>query len=203
MATLLALALIGCGAESQTPALRPEFASRCGVPRTVAPGLERCENFVLHKVGPIVCPAKTGESTRGHYLYQEYQRQAERGLDPQCATDEACNAAPYGFCAGTSSSPLQCRYGCSTDAECGPGQACNCQEVYGVCVTASCTSDASCAPGFACTSWDDGCRGRGYACESPEDECASRLDCAEDLICIWDGARRVCGAPPECSETAG
>jgi hypothetical protein len=210
-ATLLALVLISCGAESQPselrpesqpPELRPEFASVCGMPGSVAPGLEQCQNGVRHRLGPIVCPAR-GRGQTEHSLYQVYQYQVERGLNPECGLHAMCSSAPYGRCEETSRGELRCRYGCSTDAECGPGQACNCQNSYGACVPASCTSDASCAPGFACTSWDDGCSGSGYACEQTEDECASHLDCAEGLFCIWDSARRVCAAQPVCSEDAG
>lgn len=199
-ATLFAaLVIVACGAESQTPELRPEFMSLCGASWTITPGLEQCDGNVRHRSSAVSCPADY-PGTRGHLLYQLYSAQTNRGLAPECATDSECNAAPNGFCSGTFDVPMQCTYGCSADEDCAPGEACACGAAYGECVPANCRGDASCAPGYACTSWDDDCGGRGFACETPEDECWSNAECGEGRICAWDGSRRVCDQGPACSD---
>jgi hypothetical protein len=199
---LAALILSACAAEAETPELRPEFATRCGSTQSFEPGLERCENGVQHKIGPVLCVARP-QGTRGHQLYQTALMQSGRGLSPECNSDDACTAEPHGYCAGGSATPLRCEYGCVSDDECGDGQLCACGDPVGRCVPASCTSDASCAPGYACTSWEDGCYGTTFSCESPEDECWTARDCGEGLACTYNGSRRVCVPSPTCSGDQG
>lgn len=196
---LSACALTACAAEAETPALRPEFLSLCDAPLAVTAGLEECPNRVRHRTGPVQCPKPTG--LREHYLINVYQGQVSNGREPQCMLDSSCTEAAHGFCATFSndrSIVMQCKYGCSSDDDCEPGQACSCGEAFGECVSANCRSDASCSAGYACTSWADGCNARGFACETAEDECFSPADCAEGFACTWDGTRRVCSPRPEC-----
>lgn len=76
-----------------------------------------------------------------------------------------------------------CIYGCSVDADCGPGELCVCGPDLGssasACVPASCSSGSDCASGVCGLSiYDDGCRTtRRIACKTSDDECNSDDDC--------------------------
>lgn len=106
-----------------------------------------------------------------------------------CALDTDCTASPYGSC-----ELGQCRYGCVSDAECGPEQICFCGAEIGQCLDAACRSDAECPPDYPCTGNQPfGTPGVTFRCQSPFDECQSDYDCpGARMHCGSDGDHRFC-----------
>lgn len=81
-----------------------------------------------------------------------------------CFSDEDCDEAPYGACqlTGHHAPNCTCVYGCTSDADCGPGQVCMCApiDVGTTCIAADCRTDNDCAEGQRCLltpsmNWED------------------------------------------------
>ena len=106
-----------------------------------------------------------------------------------CALDTDCTASPHGFC-----ELGQCRYGCVSDAECGPEQICFCGAEIGQCLNAACRSDAECPPDYPCTGNQPfGAPDVSFRCQTPFDECQSDYDCpGARMHCGSDGDHRYC-----------
>jgi hypothetical protein len=120
---------------------------------------------------------------------------------------DSCHAFEHGYCkyyaggygpAGFAGGSSVCESGCSTDAECGPGSVCLCDEpdspTGGACRPSNCRTDANCADGYRCASYGDACGGPGaFACQGPSDECLGpSATCAD---CEWSSfeGKRTCG----------
>jgi hypothetical protein len=71
-----------------------------------------------------------------------------------CFSDDDCDEAPHGACqlTGHHAPNCTCVYGCTSDAECGPGRVCMCApiDVGTTCVAADCRTDDDCAEGQRC-----------------------------------------------------
>jgi hypothetical protein len=132
----------------------------------------------------------------------------EVSLSYACREDTDCTAQPNGYCALASprgwtlgASFTQCRYACSTDADCGGGTLCECGEPGGQCVSAQCFVDSECGMGMRCAPYDatPGCdlESRIWACQRPGDECGIDAHCGAAQACaVIDGTRRC--TPPSC-----
>ena len=115
-----------------------------------------------------------------------------------CFSDDDCDAAPYGACELQGHNPAECNciYGCTSDAECGPGFVCMCSPVDDGtrCIEADCRSDADCSDGYRCELNQIGGWGWELAslhCHGPDDECQSDADCPESA-CHWADERWEC-----------
>lgn len=115
-----------------------------------------------------------------------------------CFSDDDCKQAPYGACELQGHNPTECNciYGCTSDAECGPGFVCMCDPVdKGTrCIEANCRTDADCPNGSRCElnpsggwSWELA----SLHCHGPDDECQSDADCPNSL-CAWINERWQC-----------
>jgi hypothetical protein len=114
-----------------------------------------------------------------------------------CFSDEDCDEAPYGACHIQTDVTAECNcvYGCTNDADCGPGSVCMCAPVDAgtICIDADCRSDADCLEGYRCELSPSGFYGLGASlhCHTPSDECQSDADCPEGW-CRWAGLRWEC-----------
>jgi hypothetical protein len=122
----------------------------------------------------------------------------------QCRSDADCadvGAIPYCDLSGFMTIMCFCNQGgCRTDADCGPGFICVCDDPVGQCFEASCVTDADCPSGMLCASYLT-CPGTGafqaFACQSPSDACGGTVDCPRGTYCTIENGARVC-APPTC-----
>jgi hypothetical protein len=118
-----------------------------------------------------------------------------------CQKNADCVDGPNGRCevytSGTETF-TQCSYACSTDADCGIDEACECMGEARACVPARCRSDADCAPGHACArfAYEDWCDVEPqYACTTDADTCRTEQEC-DDL-----GDPTLTGCSPHASDT--
>jgi len=145
-------------------------------------GYVRCMGggSILHRSRAMVCPSLLPRASGGACT-------APGTTTDPCANDAACTAKPHGYCAMVPTNRLPacgCLYGCLRDADCAPGQNCECGDPIGTCRAAACATDANCPPGSLCASADlawGGCAysppARGYRCQTLADTCLTNLDC--------------------------
>jgi hypothetical protein len=151
-------------------------------------GFEKCQNGLLHRRAPVVCP---------------YGPAADVSpcppSDGQCASDAECTARfPHAICANAHKllGYCGCFPTCLKDDDCPAGSICICGTPGGTCVAASCTGDASCPAGHACLSSTASCAGGmgTFSCDKAEDECIADSDCATGMKCVQQADRRKCVA---------
>jgi hypothetical protein len=186
--------------ENLMPLLQPE-----GVPT----GFVQCDGGFIHRAEAVECVTPQAVD------------------DPTCAafadtcSNTACAAKPNGSCQSVGFEGCTCVYGCTSDAECDPGQVCVCAGVIGqiaTCVPAGCVTDADCGEGLCGVSKYEDCCGDDYqlACAGPNEECHSTADCSEDLCnpeypdagtvmhqCNFDGEGWTCNPPGWCGCDCG
>lgn len=173
-------------AEMELPA---QVATRgsdgaCEPPTVPAgPGLELCNNGLLHRTeavvcsepsattGPVLQPAPSGEG----YVFIS-GGESKRVAYFECVQDADCVAFPRGHCIVNSETPsatAYCSYTCATDADCA-GDVCECADGgYGQCVRSfGCRTDSDCAASEACARLT-----HGYACTAEFDECHMDAEC--------------------------
>src|SRR5262249_9511996 len=117
-----------------------------------------------------------------------------------------CTGSANGWCNpnfALPSSECGCTYGCTTDADCGAGEVCECRDPVGACVQAACTSDADCGPGLLCARYDamPSCGFFRCACQTCADAWVSDSDCGSaGGACSVDAATgaRAC-VPQTCA----
>ncbi|HEX6767385.1 MAG TPA: hypothetical protein VF103_17925 [Polyangiaceae bacterium] len=109
--------------------------------------------------------------------------------------DTDCAGMPYGHCwpsnhFGAVPSPT-CIPGCVSDADCGTGEICYCEEPVGRCIPADCTLDGDCGPSSLCSTYvgpsTPACffDVAGAKCQTQTDACTG-----EECNCAMvDGAR--------------
>lgn len=148
-------------------------------------GFEQCMNGDTVRTSAQTCtdPHPVSDGSTCNYGY--------------CFSDEDCKEKPYGACQLQDDLPPNCgcEYGCTNDAECGPGFACLCAPVDRgtVCIEAGCRSDSDCSPGYRCAFTPSSLWGYGASlhCHGPDDECQSDADCI-DGTCRWAKERWEC-----------
>jgi hypothetical protein len=186
--------------DNPMPLLQPE-----GVPT----GFVQCEDGFIHRAEAVECLTPQAAD------------------DPLCeafadtCSTTACAAKPNGSCQNNGFEGCTCHYGCTSDAECDPGQVCACAGVIGqlaTCIPADCVSDADCGDGLCGVSKYEGCCGDSYqlACAGPNEECHVTADCSEELCdpeypdagmvmhqCNFDGEGWTCNPPGWCGCDCG
>jgi len=161
-------------------------------------GFVTCEDGRVHRPAAVECPSSI--------VADEGAEAAPGNPDDKCTRNADCTEKPHGYCAAEGQLPDRtCHYGCVTDADCGEGALCMCDNPVGRCLPASCLADADCGEGLLCTHHvplDDMFYG-AFACDTAKDECNKDDDCASgdqwygDSCVLQDGARRcVAGARP-------
>lgn len=136
----------------------------------------------------------TGYEDCGAYMRRREALGCPEPVDSDCCGD-ACGGDEY--CAEDETG-CWCTQQCSTDADCGPGQACLCgysedgADIATHCVAASC-SGGDCGEGQECVNYAMGndCLTTRFACTTPEDECRADADC-DGLLCQPTPDGRMC-----------
>jgi hypothetical protein len=190
----------------------------CALSTPLEGGFSQCANGLLHRpLAGGVCanalPRASAFAPEVILALEQAARSAgytdfEIPLLYACREDTDCSALPNGYCdlalpeGWTGSNNFtQCRYACSTDADCGGGTLCECGEPGGRCVTARCFEDAECGRGRRCAPYDatPGCEleSRIWECQQLDDECSLDVHCGEAQACIVLDGRRRC-APRIC-----
>lgn len=180
-------AVLGCGHTENLIGTLPEATGAGGTPPTGADckvgdgNWVRCEDGLQHRTAPGLCPSTLPRASS----------LAPKGSEDECLKDSDCTAKAHGHCQlltplfGEVAERNVCRYGCTSDADCGEGTVCLCAEPVGQCVEArSCKSDEDCPGGSLCARYDS-CPGVSiafdYACQLPADECRTNADCSGGL----------------------
>lgn len=166
--------------EGSTPILREDGT---------ASGYEICHDGAVHRVADLPNTAEV----------RELMCLGTEGDGSACTEDADCASTPLGRCIHGVHQPTDacyCVYTCSTDADCGEGQACVPDGILeytlrgSICVSATCRIDADCPSGeCGVTAWDSGC---AYvvqlSCRDPEvDLCHGDANCDGAQQCVpWD-----------------
>lgn len=160
-------------------------------------GLVACQEGYSHRPTSKVCGevAADGSSRlpRAKEAAPVFCSTSDEGLGG-AANGSECDAFEHGYCKhfaadGAGGSFSVCRSGCATDAECGAGFVCICDEpespTGGKCTPSDCATDLDCGAGLLCASYEgNGCNPNGFACQRAKDECLASQDCAEGT-CNW------------------
>jgi hypothetical protein len=205
----------GSGSDEPFPSVA---FTGCALSTPLYGGFAQCSNGLLHRqFAGDACPSSLPRASAFAPEVLLALEQAARNAGYaefeipflyECREDTDCSALPNGYCDLTqpegwtgSASFTQCRYACSTDADCGGGTLCECGEPGARCVTARCFEDAECGAGRRCAPYDatPGCEfeSRIWECQRPDDECSLDVHCGEAQACIFIEGRRRC-APPIC-----
>jgi hypothetical protein len=178
--------------------------------------LGECTNGFWHRPGPVMCslPPRRMAETGG--------AGGETGnplanTNNQCWFDSDCDDHPNGYCVATGklgSYTFRCQYGCGSDADCGPREACSCDtqlviedsgvsERIPICLASNCTLDSECNPGFAClASFEYSCLysgSSGFHCQTSADTCGPpNSGCARDQSCSYVHDHFECTDMPLC-----
>ena len=163
--------------------------SNCEAPITVlGGGWKQCANGMLHRTSVGACESSLPRPERvTGYDGNPVPDAGTAGYPPPyCLQDADCTDAPNGHCElGQYEGGTYCEYGCITNADCGAGSVCLCDDAIGRCVSATCSTDAECGSGLLCSDYvtDPGCGGMAFACQLPSDSCAAQSDCNPGLFC--------------------
>jgi hypothetical protein len=190
----------------------------CALSTPIEGGFSRCGDGLLHR--PFAGRACPNALPRGRAFAPEVLLALEQialgvgYLESEipflylCREDTDCTDQPNGYCDlstpegwNGSTSFTQCRYACSTDADCGGGTLCECGDPGGQCVTARCFEDPECGEGRRCAPYDatPGCEfeSRIWECQRLDDECSLDAHCGDGEVCLFIDGHRRC-APPVC-----
>jgi hypothetical protein len=208
----------GAGGGSGEPLPSVAFTG-CALSTPVEGGFSRCADGLLHR--PVAGRACSNALPRGRAFAPEVLLALEQialGVGYMeseipflylCREDTDCTDQPNGYCDlstpegwNGSTSFTQCRYACSTDADCGGGTLCECGDPGGQCVTARCFEDPECGEGRRCAPYDatPGCEfeSRIWECQRLDDECSLDAHCSDGEVCLFVDGHRRC-TPPVCS----
>ncbi|HVU00759.1 MAG TPA: ferritin-like domain-containing protein [Polyangiaceae bacterium] len=140
-------------------------------------GFVDCAGGFTHRVEKKTCPSEVPRST----ICGDGTPVDDAGIhDGLCAKDADCTASPNGHCEPGALNGCSCVYGCTTDADCGPGEICGCGTPVGTCVAAACTVDSECGDGMLCMSSSNGACGVTFGCQTKSDTCITSDDCHSD-----------------------
>lgn len=169
--------LSACGGDSAREGI-PSTPCGSSTERVAGSGFVECESGLVHRPAVGTCAA-----------YQQSTATLPASPAPdqdECTSDLECTARAYGYCEmgltyySGPLTPNRCAYGCTTDAECDPGNVCVCTEERGECRTATCQVDADCGPHSLCAEYSGTCGyASGLACQSPADRCQLNSDCPQ------------------------
>jgi hypothetical protein len=205
----------GGGSDQPSPSLA---FTGCALSTPLEGGFSRCANGLLHR--PVAGRACPNALPRGRAFAPEVLLALEQialGIGYVesdipflylCREDTDCTDLRNGYCELTmpdgwdgSTSFTECRYACSTDADCGGGTLCECGDPGGQCLTARCFEDAECGAGRRCAPYDatPGCEfeSRIWECQRLDDECSVDAHCGDGEVCLFIDGRRRC-TPPVC-----
>lgn len=172
-------------------------------------GLEACEQGYQHRPKALACGAPPSRVPGGFGGDDNSAGGVPPALPRADGTDSCndggaageennCQRFELGFCdmqQGFGGGSSVCYSGCVTDADCGTGFICLCDNATsptgGQCHPSRCKTDAECLPGYLCAS--DGYSYHFLACQNPRDICITDADCAEGY-CAYDAFKdqRVC-----------
>jgi hypothetical protein len=140
-------------------------------------GFATCASGIIHRRAKTQCPnllvaPPPGSCTAAGSAYCRADADcAGKGPNARCIADPAPT-----YCS--------CVSGCTTDADCGAGQICQCGTKIGQCVSARCASDADCGAGLLCATVSEvsattsPCDGpTTFVCQTPRDTCFTNADC--------------------------
>jgi hypothetical protein len=196
-------------------------AHGCASPSAWSSNLVGCVEGYVHRPTDSACSLSPRDGSAGEGSTAGAPNHAP------CETDVDCSAAPDGYCvnAEQTSSGRVCIYACRTDADCGTGELCACDDSWtsvrnqapievGRCIPATCRTDDECGGSLCVASLESVCfqvrqkTVEEFHCQSGEDECNGAEDCVgqsgaggvASLSCHYDGAasRFTCGGVPEC-----
>jgi hypothetical protein len=148
-------------------------------------GFEICDEGFRHRPEVVTCSS----------ILPRVTNSCAMDMTGGCTDDNECTDMANGYCgAGDFDGSCNCRYGCTTDVDCGDGMVCLCGDPVGACVQASCTSDADCSDGRLCIDYitEPGCGGTAFTCQTGDDECADDSDCKQGEQCTLAANRLVC-----------
>jgi hypothetical protein len=206
-------ASLGGAAGSGDGPFPPVALTGCSISTPLEGGFSQCSNGLLHRplAGSACLNALPRERSFEPELLFELEQaarsagytEAEISLLYQCRADTDCRELPNGYCDLASpegwsgaGSFTQCRYACSTDADCGGGTLCECGDPGGQCVTAQCFYDSECGEGLRCAPYDatPGCafESRIWECQRLDDECSVDTHCGYGQACIFIEGHRRC-----------
>jgi hypothetical protein len=163
-------------------------------------GLATCKEGAVHRPMALACGATRGASDAN--IPAPLPR-ADGSVT--CNDDPAvCAQFQNGYCGLTPGLIVAtCRSGCETDADCGSGSVCICDDsnspTGGTCHGASCRTDADCGTDGLCAQQYDRCGTiTSFSCLTSSDECASAQDCP-GAACVIDesGEHRECSTAPQ------
>ena len=206
-------ASLGGAAGSGDGPFPPVALTGCSISTALEGGFALCANGLLHRplAGSACLNALPRERSFEPAVLLGLEQaarsagysEAEIPLLYPCRADTDCLELPNGYCDLASpegwsgaGSFTQCRYACSTDADCGGGTLCECGAPGGRCVTAQCFDDSECGEGLRCAPYDatPGCafESRIWECQRLDDECSVDVHCGDGQACIFIGGHRRC-----------
>lgn len=191
---LLVLGAVGCNGVI---AVTPPDPPLCEDPVELGDGYVRCANGAVDRIADTTHDPLAGRLEACTHF------EANRS----CEWDTDCTDGPNGQCshfddlwdAGDS---CGCTYGCASDADCDPGEAClgadqDPARTWASCVPATCRASADCESGSCGVAhWYDGCSTTsGLMCRTDLDTCAADSECETDTCgsaSIDEGATFSC-----------
>lgn len=171
----------GCSSKAPWDGRDEPTPSACTGETALEGGLQLCDNDLMHRASAGACselpPAAEAISS-------DYFGADEAGTPFLCRRNADCTAGPYGRCTPGLDGPY-CSYDCVTDADCGDGQLCRCDDFAGggKCTAASCRTDSDCGDGNLCA-LDTACSYARFMCQTSSDECAVDGDCSAGQQCL-------------------
>jgi hypothetical protein len=202
----IALAPAGCGGSSVEETKEANGAPQGGSGGAPTVRIGQCKSeMVLDDSGWIHCERGLAHRETAGFCPSTVPRPSSS--TGNACMDANCTGMPYGHCwpndtFGTVPAPT-CIPGCVSDADCGAGQICYCEEPVGRCIPADCTMDADCGPSAFCSTYDGPSTPTcfyevaGAKCQTQTDACTG-----EECNCVMiDGARACveglggCGRP--------